>query len=444
MKNVLILGAGMVANPIIQHLLGKNINLTVAALNFDEAKRMIGNAPNGKAVYWTVDNEAALDQMISENDIVVSLIPYAYHIMVAKYCIKNRKNLVTASYAKPEMYALDAQAKEAGIIILNEMGLDPGIDHMSAMRIIDHVHKKGGKVEEFYSLCGALPAPESCDNPFNYKFSWSPKGVVLAGNNDAIYLRKEKTVEIPTADLFKNPLKLDFPGVGMLDIYPNRDSLSYIKIYGIPETQTMYRGTFRFSGWCETLDVMKALKCTLPEKHDFSGKTYAGALAMANGMKDEKDIKKQCASLLKIDENSYALNAMEWLGLFSNQPMNRTEDSMYEITSDLMIEKMMITENDRDMVVMMHIFKAAYPDGTKEVIKSRMLDFGSLKTDTSIARTVALPAAIAVEMILNNEIAIKGVHIPVIPEIYNPVLDNLEKLNIKMVEEYGLPLSEVL
>ncbi len=444
MKNVLILGAGMVANPIIQHLLRNNVNLTVAALNIDEAKRMVGAAKNGKAVHWTVDDTEALDKMVSENDVVVSLIPYAFHVMVAKCCIKNKKHLVTASYAKPEMYALDGQAKEAGIIILNEVGLDPGIDHMSAMRIIDHVHDKGGKIEEFYSLCGALPAPESCDNPFNYKFSWSPKGVVLAGNNDAIYLKKGQKVEIPTADLFKNPASIDFPEVGKLYIYPNRDSLSYVDIYGIPETKTMFRGTFRFQGWCETLDVLKALKCTLPEKHDFTGKTFAGAIALVNGFENDKDIKKQAAAFLKMDDNAYALNAMEWLGLFSDQPMNRKEDSMYEITSDLMIEKMMITENDRDMVVMMHIFKVVYPDGTAEVIKSRMLDFGSLKTDTSIARTVALPAAIAVEMILKNEISVKGVYIPVIPEIYNPILDNLEKLDIKMVEEYGLPLTELL
>ncbi|HNZ42620.1 MAG TPA: saccharopine dehydrogenase C-terminal domain-containing protein [Bacteroidales bacterium] len=444
MKKVLILGAGMVANPIIQHLLSKNIRLTVAALNYDEAKRMVGQAENGKAVHWTVDDQAGLNTMVAENDVVVSLIPYAFHVMVAKCCLKHKKHLVTASYAKPEMYALDAAAKEAGVIFLNEVGLDPGIDHMSAMRIIDHVHGKGGKIEAFYSLCGALPAPESCDNPFNYKFSWSPKGVVLAGNNDAVYLMKGKKVEIPTADLFKNPMIVDFPEVGPMDVYPNRDSLSYVDIYGIPETKTMFRGTFRFKGWCETLDVMKALKCTLPEKHDFSGKTFAGAVALVNGLSDEKNIKKQVAALLHIDENAYALNAMEWLGLFSNTPMNRTEDSMYEITSDLMIEKMMITENDRDMVVMMHVFKAVYPDGTAEIIKSRMLDYGTLKTDTSIARTVALPAATAVEMILNNEINITGVHIPVIPEIYKPILDNLEKLNIKMVEEYGLPLTEEL
>ena len=444
MKKVLILGAGMVAHPIIKHLLSQNIGLTVAALNADEARRMVGDAPNGKALHWTTDDQEGLDLMVSENDVVVSLLPYAYHLMAAKTCIRFRKNMVTTSYVKPEMRALDAEARAAGIIILNEIGLDPGIDHMSAMRIIDMVHSKGGKIEEFYSLCGALPAPESCNNPFNYKFSWSPKGVVLAGNNDAVYLRKGITVELPTADLFKNPLRLNFPDVGLLDVYPNRDSLSYIEIYGIPETSTMYRGTFRFRGWCETLDVLKALKCTLPEQHDFSGMTYAEAVASVNGLDASAGVRRQAAAKLGIDAESYAFDAIEWLGLFSSKPMNRGVDSMYEITSDLMIEKMMIGEQDRDMIVMMHIFKASYPDGGQEVIKSRMLDFGSLKTDTAIARTVALPAAIAVEMILNGQITAKGVHIPVIADIYNPVLNNLEKLGIRMVEEFGLPVSEIL
>ncbi len=444
MKKVLILGAGMVANPIIKHLLEKQYGVTVAALNYDEAKRMVGEAPNGKALHWTTDDETMLNTLVAEHDVVVSLLPYAFHVMVAKCCVKHKRSMVTTSYVKPEMRELDGPAKEAGVIILNEIGLDPGIDHMSAMRIIDKVHAKGGTVDEFYSLCGALPAPESCDNPFNYKFSWSPKGVVLAGNNDAMFLKDGQTVELPTKDLFKKPMKLDFPDVGSLDIYPNRDSLSYIEIYGIPETKTMYRGTFRFTGWCETLDVLKALKCTLPDTFDFTGKSFAEAVAMVNGLDASGDVRKQVAALLHIPEDAYALKAIAWLGLFSTEAMLRTQDSMYEITSDLMIEKMMITEADRDMVAMMHIFKVSYPDGTSEVIKSRMLDFGSLKTDTAIARTVALPAAIAVEMILHGEIKVKGVHIPVIADIYNPVLDNLEKLNIKMIEEYGLPLSERL
>lgn len=352
--------------------------------------------------------------------------------------------MVTTSYVKPAMQALDGEAKKAGIIILNELGLDPGIDHMSAMRIIDHVHEKGGKVEEFYSICGALPSPEACNNPFNYKFSWSPKGVVLASNNDANYLRQGKTTYVPPENLFKNPMKTTFPGVGNLEIYPNRDSVPYVELYGIPETKTMFRGTFRHPGWCESLDAMKALKLTSPDKFDFTGKTFAGMVAILIGEKDASDIQAKAAKFLDVTPDAYAFKSIEWLGLFDDKPMNRKEDSPFEITSDLMIEKMMIGKTERDMVVLQHLFLASYPNGTKEVIKSSMLDFGTLATDTAIARTVALPAAMGVEMILAGKIKEKGVYIPVLPGIYNPILDQLETVGIKMVEEYGLPESVML
>jgi len=444
MKKVLILGAGMVARPIVVYLLNKGYNVTVADMIKSKAEEVISGHKNGNPVSWTVDDEATLDKMVAAHDITVSLLPYVYHLLVAKYCLKHKKNMITASYAKPEMLALNEQAKEAGIIILNELGLDPGIDHMSAMRIIDHVHSNGGKIESFYSLCGALPAMEAADNPFKYKFSWSPKGVVLAGNNDAKYLLNDNVINIPTEDLFKNPKTLNFPGVGPLDIYPNRDSISYTEIYGIPETKTMFRGTFRYKGWCETLDVMKALKLVSNDKYNLTGKTYADLVAMLIGESNSQNIIAKTAKYLKIDVNAYAINAIKWLGLFDEKPMNRKEDTPFEITSDLMIEKMMIGKTERDMVVMQHIFLASYSDGHKEVIKSRMLDFGTLAADTAIARTVALPAAIGVDLILNNKIDVKGVYIPVIPQIYNPILNQLEQIGIKMVEEYGLPVSENL
>lgn len=443
MKKVLILGAGMVANPIIKYLLQKNYNVTVAALNIEDAQKMVAGFPNGKAVYWVIEDEAMLNDLIAGHDIAVSLLPYVYHLNVAHVCLKHKKNMVTTSYVKPEMKALDTAVREAGLIFINEMGLDPGIDHMSAMRIIDTIHAKGGKVEEFYSLCGALPAPEAATNPFRYKFSWSPKGVVLAGNNDAMFLRHGEQVALPTKDLFKNPMSLEFPDLGELDIYPNRDSIAYRDIYGIPEAQTVYRGTFRYRGWCETLDALKAMKLIIPDKFDFTGKTFAGFVAMMIGSK-AAHIRREAAAFLGISENAHALDAMEWLGLFSNEPMNRTNDSPFEITSDLMLEKMMLGKGERDMVAMMHIFRASYPDGRQEVIKSRMLDFGVPGADTAIARTVALPAAIGVEMILEGKILEKGVHIPVLPGIYGPVLDQLEHMNIRMVEEYGLDLSEML
>jgi len=444
MKKVLILGAGMVARPIVVYLLEKGYYVTVADMVRSKAEEVISGHKNGHPVSWTVEDEITLDKMVAEHDITVSLLPYVFHLLVAKYCLKHSKDMVTASYAKPEMLALDKSAKDAGIIILNELGLDPGIDHMSAMRIIDHVHDKGGQIESFYSLCGALPAKEAADNPFRYKFSWSPKGVVLASNNDAKFLLNDNVVNIPTEDLFKYPKTLDFPGVGSLEIYPNRDSIAYTEIYGIPETHTMYRGTFRYKGWCETLDAIKALKLVSNEKYNLTGKTYADLVAMLIGETNAENIIEKSAGYLKTDVNGYALNAIKWLGLFDETPMNRTFDSPFEVTSDLMIEKMMLGNAERDMVVMQHIFLASYADGNKEVIKSRMLDFGTLATDTAIARTVALPAAIGVDLILNKKIDVKGVYIPVIPQIYNPILDQLEAIGIKMVEEYGLPVSENL
>ncbi len=444
MKKVLILGAGMVVNPMVQYLLKKNIQVTVASNTKDRADVMIGGHPNGKSIDWDANDTNTLDKMVGEHDLTVSLLPYAFHPTVAKICIKHKKNMVTTSYVKSEMKALDEDAKKAGIIILNESGLDPGIDHMSAMKIIDHIHAKGGKVEEFYSLCGALPAPEAANNPFKYKFSWSPKGVVMAGNNDSKFMKNGQIVDVATEDLFKNPFTINFPNVDKLDVYPNRDSLSYIEIYKIPEVKTMYRGTFRYKGWCEALDAMKKLKLITYDKIDLSGKTYADMIAILIGTKDSTDIRNKVADFLKLDKNADALNAIAWLGLFDNKPMNRKEDSPFEVTSDLMIDKMQMGNEERDMVAMQHTFVASYPDGKKEVIKSSLLDFGTLSSNTAIARTVALPAAIGVEMILENKISVKGVHIPVIKEIYQPILDNLENLGIRMKEEFGLPMTEAI
>ncbi len=445
MKKVLILGAGMVVKPIVQYLLNKDILVTVATRTKSKADAMIDGHKHGTAIAWTVDDTSTLGKMVEEHDLTVSLLPWVYHVMVAKQCIRHKKNMVTTSYVKPDMKALDQEAKDAGIIILNELGLDPGIDHMSAMRIIDHIHGKGGKVEEFYSICGALPSPEIADdNPFRYKFSWSPKGVVLAGNNDGRYLRHGKETYIPTEDLFKKPLSVEFTDVGRLDIYPNRDSMPYLDLYGIPETKTMMRGTFRYPGWCESIDAMKALNLLTGETYDFTGMTYTEMLAKLNGFENTENIRQKTADHLKISIDAHAMEAMAWLGIFDDKQMERRMDTPFEIVSDLMIEKMMIGREERDMVAMQHVFLASYPDGKKEVIKSSMLDFGTQVTDTAIARTVALPAAVGVEMILKDQIKVKGVYIPVIPDIYNPILDALEAMDISMNEEYGLPEDEII
>ena len=442
MKKVLLLGAGMVAKPIADYLLENNIQLTIASRTLTKAEQLIKKRKNGTAISWTTDDLGLLEEMIQNHDLTVSLLPYAFHVLVAKLCIKHKKNMVTTSYVSEEMKALNEKAKDAGIIILNEIGVDPGFDHMTAMRIIDKVHSEGGKIKEFYSLCGALAAPEETDNPFKYKFSWSPRGVVMASNNGAKYKKEGREVEIPTEDLFKNPLQIDFPEVGMMEVYPNRDSLAYIDIYNLPEVETMYRGTFRYPNWCEIMDALKALGMTSYEERSLEKKTYKKILAHQLQMYPA-NIKEKTAEYLDLELDSPAIEGMEWLGLFDDNMIPYEKGSNFDLICDLMLKKMMLPEGARDMVIMLHSFLIENKDGKNEVIKSRLLDFAT-NDDTSIARTVALPAAIAVKMILEGKIKDVGVHIPVSKTIYEPVLNELEKLGISMIEEWGLPESEKL
>lgn len=443
MQKVLVLGAGMVARPLVSYLLSNGFHVTLASNTPDAAEGILNGHKSGSSVFWDATDTDMLDKLVGECSLAVSLLPYSFHPQVARACLKHCKPMVTTSYVKEEMEAMDSEAREKGILLLNEIGLDPGIDHMSAMRIIDNVHSKGGEIKKFYSICGALPAPECADNPMGYKFSWSPRGVILASRNSALYLRDGARREVEPADLFKDRFSYEVPGIGELEVYPNRDSISYIDIYGIPEADTIFRGTFRFPGWCETLDAMKELDMLSDTMSDYSGMSYRDFMDMlvpGGGTSVEKRI----TDFLGLSGESKAMASFTWLGLFSHQKMNYGISSPFDIISDLMIGKMMLGRDERDMIVLQHLFLAAYPDGKSEVVSSHMVDWGSPATDTSIARTVGLPAAIAVKMILEGKITEKGVHRPVLPGIYNPVLDELEKMKIRLIEEYGQPVETMI
>ncbi|MBI5009159.1 MAG: saccharopine dehydrogenase NADP-binding domain-containing protein [Bacteroidia bacterium] len=443
MKKVLILGAGLVVKRIVEYLLDRKIPLLIASPMKERADAIINRNPLGSSIDWSMDDPGILEKLIAEYDIVVSLLPYKYHVDVARICIRYKRSLVTTSYVQPEMRLLNEPAKAAGVLLLNELGLDPGIDHMTAMKIIDYIHLKKGKVEEFYSLCGALPAPGNADNPLKYKFTWSPKGVILASRNSALYLKKGKETFIDAVNLFKDRFEYSFPGIGDLEVYPNRDSISYRDIYDIPEVKTMYRGTFRYKGWCETLDLMKSIGMLDDTAANYGRMTYADFTAERAGI-ENKELRKKLALKLGVHETSVPMQSLDFLGFFDDEKLHYQETTPFEITSDRMVKRMMLHDEESDVVLLQHIILASYPNGSREVIKSTMTDFGSPSTNTAIARTVALPAAIAVRLILEKKIMLTGVYRPVIPHIYVPILNELKSLGIMMNEDYGLPESEMI
>jgi len=431
MKKILVLGAGMVSRPLVRYLLDQpDYFVKMASRTVSKAEKIINSHERGEAEALNVSDEKQLEKLISESDVTVSFLPYTYHVKVAKPCIKHKKHLVTTSYVSDEMKKLDGQAKNARILLLNECGLDPGIDHMSAMRIIHDIETNGGKVISFRSTTGALPSHEANNNPFGYKFSWSPRGVLLASRNAAKWLENGKEVSIRGEKLFENYTIQDVAGAGSFENYPNRNSVPYKQIYGLKDAITVYRGTFRMTGWCETMRRIVALGW-LGDKpvSGFSGKTYGDLTRKLIGAGSKDDLSQAVARFLGLKSYSAVIKRLEWLGLFSDEPLPDDRDNPLDYLNVLTLKKMSLKPGERDMVVMHHEFVAEYPS-KKECITSTLVDYGIPNGDSSVSRTVALPAAIAVKMILEGKIDNTGVHIPVIPEIYNLILDELEEMDI--------------
>lgn len=439
-NKILVLGAGLVSRPLVRYLLDQpGFSVTMASRTVSKAEKIINDHPYGTATSLNVTDDTLLEKLVSESNLTVSLLPYTYHVKVAKLCIKHKKHLVTTSYVSDEMKALDEKAKDAGLIFLNECGLDPGIDHMSAMRVIHEVESNNGKVISFRSTTGALPAHEANNNPFGYKFSWSPRGVLLASRNSARWLENGKEVSIPGEKLFENYYLQDVPGVGTFENYPNRDSVPYKEIYGLNDAKTVYRGTFRMTGWCETMRKIVALGW-LNDKpiKGFKGRTYGDLTRHLIDAKENEDLVKTTSKFFGLETYSTVIKRLEWLGLFSDKKLPEDRDNPLDYLNILTLSKMSLDKSERDMVIMHHEFVAELPS-KKEYITSTLVNYGVPNGDSAIARTVGFPAAIAVKMILHEQINLTGVHIPVIPDIYNPILDELKENGIKFVEK-----SEIL
>jgi saccharopine dehydrogenase (NADP+, L-glutamate forming) len=434
MKRVLVLGAGLVARPLVRYLLEKGYQVVMASRTASKAEAMIAGHPNGKALALNVQDEAVLSQLISDCDLAVSLVPYTFHPVVAKHCIRHRKHMVTTSYVSAAMQELDGAARNAGVTILNEIGVDPGIDHMSAMRIIDGVRGRSGKVVAFKSYCGGLPAPEANDNPFGYKFSWAPRGVLLAGRNNAQYLLDGRRVEVPSHRLFRDMHMLAVEGQGDYEAYPNRDSISYVDVYGLQGIQTIYRGTLRNPGWCDCLFNYGKVGLLSLDEIEVKGKSYLGMMQGIVGGSPDEDIRAATARKLGIPRESLPIHNLEWLGMFSDRGLKVDRISPLDAMGELMYDRLAFRPGERDMIVLFHDFRAEFPGGKRERIISQLIDYGIPQGDSSMARTVSLPAAIGVHMILSGRIGTVGVLRPVAPDVYNPVLDELATLEISCQE----------
>ncbi|MEZ5046251.1 MAG: saccharopine dehydrogenase C-terminal domain-containing protein [Chitinophagaceae bacterium] len=442
MTNILILGAGKSSAYLVQYLLGlaskKKWFITVADANLEAATDRIGNSSDGVAIQVDILDESARKRIIADNNLVISLLPPHLHYLAAIDCLTLRRNLITASYLSDEIKAMHSDVEKAGLLFMNEMGLDPGIDHMSAMKIIHGIEKVGGELYSFKSYCGGLMSPESDNNPWHYKISWNPNNIVNAGKNGAEFKLHGFNKHIEYKNLFSDYDLVEVPQIGQIAAYPNRDSLNYMSLYGLKNIKTMLRATFRYEPFCIAWHVIVNLGLTnQDEKINVKNLNWLDWFMYASrhveGQSPQEKIKH-------ISANPMAYELLNWLGLFSNDNilLPIPEASHGYILQHLLEQRWKMDKKDKDLIVMHHIFEFNKKDMYNK-LTSTLIVKGEDKTFTAMAKTVGLPMAIFANLVLSKKIDhIKGVHIPVMKEVYKPVLKELEDYDINFIEHYDL------
>lgn len=435
----------MVAMPVIR-VLGeaKDVHLTIASDNSEQALTMISQIKDHESKlryqpFQYPKDMNIIEKLIKDSDVIISLMPATMHIPFAELAIKYKRHLVTASYVSDAMQQLNTKAKENGVILLNEVGLDPGIDHMLIQKAVDIIHSKGGSVTELISLCGGLPDPSSADNPFRYKFSWSPKGVLLAACNGAVHLEHGKILTIPPGNLLQTaePSKR-FPTM-RLEALPNRDSIKYRDVYGVKEVETICRGTLRYEGWSNVMFSLQKLGLFEQNLYTIQYNNWLEVIKLKlniHGGDDIKTIKQELNNFLtlqNIRDVDSAMNAIEWLGLL-NTNTKVDGNTPLDALCNLLQSKLKFKEGEKDMVAMFHSVLGKLPDGTYERHISRLLAFGNPTGDSAMAATVGYTTAAAVELLLQGKITETGVIIPTHPEVYKPMLERLQQLGITYSE----------
>ncbi len=434
MKNVLICGAGMSATDLISYMLKHaekyNWNVTVGDISVETAKIKIGGHPRGKAVYFDCYDNDIMERYIKDADIVISLLPPGMHSAAAKIALQYNAHVVTASYANQEMIDMHEEAKEKGLTFLNELGADPGIDHMNGMRSIDKIREKGAELLAFTSYCGSLVAPESNDNPWGYKFTWSPMNVITAGSTGACYYKKGNFRSTPYNRLFNKPSVINVPGFSKFEAYENRDSVAYIKKYNLGDIPTLIRATLRYPGFCEGWNMFIQLGLTANNYHIEGSEIMTYRQWVASYLPDDNaSLEDKLADFLNIEKGGTIYEQLLWTDLLSDRPIRRVNGTPAEILLDLLLDKLKFKHGDTDMLVFYERLEYKLQGELFEHL-SYLVTKGLDDTHTAISRTVGLPAAIGAKLILNGEINSRGVLFPWTKEVYDPVLNELAELGI--------------
>lgn len=430
MLNVLVAGAGKSSTWLIKYLLQhasrSKWTITVADGNAEAIQSRIGDHPSAKAVVFDISNERERQQLVQAADIVVSLMPPQLHILLAKDCLQFRKNLITSSYISPEMLELDKAVKDAGLMFMCEMGLDPGIDHMTANQIIHSIQRVAGYLTSFTSYCGGLIAPESDDNPWHYKFSWNPRNIIDAGKAGAAYLLNGQKTEVDYAAMFRKNDTVEVDGHGRFAWYPNRDSLKYLDIYDVPDATTFLRATLRHPDFCLGWNALVKLAATDSGKLSGNPATYAEWMKALSDYNDTSvSLRDHVANVLQLKAKEKVLKMLEWLGLFSDEAIPAGKTNNGDILLDLLEKKWQMNPEDKDMVVMQHEVEYEHRGRQNKLISSMVIK-GENRELSAMAKTVGLPMGILTRMVTSNKLRLPlGIHIPNMPAIYRPVLNEL-------------------
>lgn len=440
MKQILIIGAGRSSSTLINYLLKvcqeMDWKLLLGDLDLKLAEEKIGSSSVGKALFFDVHDEKSADKWVAESDLVISMLPARFHGLLAKPCLKHKRHLITASYVSDEIKEMDAEARKKGLLFLMECGLDPGIDHMSAMRVLDRIREEKYELEGFETFTGGLIAPESTlDNPWKYKFTWNPRNVVLAGQGIVKFIQKGRYKYFPYHRLFRRIEMLHIPEFGYFEGYANRDSLKYLDVYRLRGISTLYRGTLRRPGFCKAWDIFVQLGAT-DDNYKMEGvaeMTHRQFINSFLSYDPHNSVELKLAHYMGLDLDGEEMFKMKWLGLFEEELIGLDEGTPAQILEHILKKSWSLRDDDKDMIAMLHLFDFI-DNGKPRRIQSHMVVKGDNSVHTAMAKTVGLPMGIAAKLLLTGKLKSEGVRIPVIKEIYNPILDELSLLGIDFIE----------